>query len=290
MHCIDQWRLNRSDAGVLSKMWQFKRTRRAALREIRALRYDIALCLYPWNPDLLDLAWTARIPVRVGFRHSVMAPLATLLVDRPTTPFMSIGAIQGELLRAILREPACLQYRRSSLPESSPEAIREVCALLGVPAINTIRYRVIHMGSGATNRELPPEFWGEVVRNRPDQRFLFTGRGSREAANIEAVVNRFENCINACDRLSWQGFVAAVRHADLLYGVESMAGHVAAAVGTRCVVAYSGLAGVARWRPDSSLATVVSCHLPCAPCNDIRGCPEMTCIRNVSPQDLLRFG
>jgi ADP-heptose:LPS heptosyltransferase len=73
----------------------------------------------------------------------------------------------------------------------------------------------------------------------------------------------------------------------VLYGVESMAGHVAAALGTPSVVAYTGTGGVACWRPESEKCVVFTKHLPCAPCANPPGCTDMLCLRSVSPQDLL---
>ena len=144
------------------------------------------------------------------------------------------------------------------------------------------------MGSGASIRELPISFWREVVRAIPGRyNILFTGRGERENKNIAATIEGRDNCINACDKLSWGGFVAAVRHADVLYGVESMAGHVAGAVGTKCVVVYSGTAGVARWRPEGPSTTVFTNHVPCAPCFRVLGCEDMTCMQGHRPKDLV---
>jgi ADP-heptose:LPS heptosyltransferase len=146
------------------------------------------------------------------------------------------------------------------------------------------------MGSGAICRELPVSFWRELAENLCIERTLvFTGRGKREGENIAAAICGLPNCVNACDRLSWDGFVAAVRYAEVLYGVESMAGHVAGAVGTRCVVVYGGTAGVGRWRPEGKDSIVLTNHVPCAPCHRSEGCVAMVCMQGVRPDDLLRL-
>ena len=289
IHCVDHWRNNRSQIGLLSKLRIYRRTRKVSLREIRALSYDMALCVYPaFLPDFMDLAWCANIPVRLGAQLSMFAPLATMLIDWPKNDFTPQGAIQAEVLRPLGLDKSHFQKRKATLPESTEGAIQEVCALLQTDRIENTKYRVIHMGSGAANRELPPEFWHEVAETlSKSYLLLFTGRGELEANNIVLATAGLSRCINACGKLSWNGFVAAVRYADMVYGVESMAGHVAAAVGTRCVVAYTGIGGVACWRPESKLATVFTEHVPCAPCKNIHGCKEMTCLRKVRPQDLL---
>lgn len=288
VHEIDHWRLNRGSAGFFPKLRRYVTSRRRALREIRSVGYDLSLSIYPVFPDFLDLAWQARIPVRVAFRSSRLAPLATALSTFPTSnPFLHQGARQAEILRPLGLDPSHLARRRSVLPPSSPQAIAELCALLQVPDIAGVRYRIIHMGSGAEWREMSPEFWHEVARAASRHCIvLFTGRGSRESANAARAIDGLPNCINACDRLSWEGFIAAVRHAELLYGVESMAGHVAAAVGTPCRVVYAGAAGVPCWRPESPAALVFTQHVPCAPC--IYGCTDMPCL-DVAPAQVIEL-
>jgi heptosyltransferase-2 len=166
-----------------------------------------------------------------------------------------------------------------------------VCSLLGVSRIEEASYRIVHMGSGEVRRELPIAFWRELAERLSGVRALvFTGLGERESRNIAAATVGLSNCMNACGQLSWGGFVAAVRHAQVVYGVESMAGHVASAVGTKCVVAYAGMAGVAQLRPEGPDAVVFTNHVPCAPCHRPSGCEAMNCTRNFTPADLIRFG
>ncbi len=289
-HCIDHWKLNRGDLSFYQKMLRYRRSRRKALKEIRALQYDIAISLFTNFPDFLDLSWAAKIPVRIGFRRSVFSSLATDLVDEPDSPFVHQGARLAETLRPLKIDPIHFQLRQSTLPASNSSSIQEVCALLNVTRLEGVRYRVIHMGSGAPLREYPRSFWREVAEKISlDHLLLFTGRGEREEERVLNVIQGLGNCVNACNRLTWDGFVAAVRFADVLYGVESMAGHVAGAVGTKCVVLYGGTAGVARWRPEGKDSIVLTNHVPCAPCHKPLGCAAMTCMQGISPDDLVRF-
>ena len=292
IHRVDHWLLNRSEQKLVSKVRQYQKTLTLALPEIRAIEYDLALCLYTYNhADFMDVAWLAGIPVRLGFQRSLYASLATAVTEVPKNPFLTQSAVQAAVLGPLALDPAHFQKRLATLPESTDGAIREVCTLLDASRIKDAAYCVIHMGSGALNRELPPQFWREVAETlAKSSTLVFTGRGERETSNVAAAISGLANCINACGRLSWDGFVAAVRYADVVYGVESMAGHVAAAVGTPCVVAYTGTGGVACWRPESDKCTVFTNHLPCAPCANPRGCNDMSCLRSVSPQDLLGGG
>jgi ADP-heptose:LPS heptosyltransferase len=191
-------------------------------------------------------------------------------------------------LRVLPIEEELFSLRRSTLPPSNPAAEAEVCAVLGVSSLKDIHYRIIHMGTGAAQRELDRWFWRELAEKLGrEHRVLFTGHGAREHQKIEQVIHGLGNCVNACNVLSWEGFVAAVRHAEVLYGVESMAGHVAGAVGTKCVVVYGGTAGVGRWRPEGNGSLVMTNHVPCAPCLQVEGCAAMHCMKNIRPDDLV---
>jgi heptosyltransferase-3 len=289
-HCVDHWRFNRSSGSLYRKILQFRRTRSTALKEIRGLQYDVAISMYAHFPDFLNLSWAAGIPVRIGFRTSLMASLATDIVDKPNQPFMHQGARLAELLRVLPIDPENFRLRKSTLAPSNISSVQEVCLVLQVQDLEGVRYRIIHMGTGARERELPNSFWRELAEKlSPETILLFTGRGEREEENIISVIRGLNHCVNACNRLSWSGFVAAVRHAEVLYGVESMAGHVAGAVGTKCAVVYAGAAGVAWWRPEGEGSVVFTNHVPCAPCFRPSGCAAMTCMRGISPDDLIRF-
>jgi len=289
-HCVDHWRHNRSSDSLLRKIQKYLRTWRKALDEIRDLKYDVAICLYTVYPDFLDLAWRAEIPVRIGFSRSIMSFLATDVVHDPENPFPTQGERLAMTLEPLGVSPAHMALRKSSLAPSTMAAIEEVCRLLAVTDLAAARYRIIHMGTGAQRREFPISFWRDLAAKlSSDTTLLFTGQGKREQDNIQQVIRDLPNCIDAGGKLSWEGFVAAVRHADVLYGVESMAGHVAGAVGTRCVVAYGGTAGVSRWRPEGPTCVVVTNHVPCAPCLNAQGCAQMTCMQGIRTDDLIEL-
>jgi ADP-heptose:LPS heptosyltransferase len=290
LHCIDHWLNNRGPIGMFQKYLQYHKSLRQALAEIRTVKYDWAICLITNFPDLMDVAWRAKIPNRITFRRSMFANLASVVVDEPDGLFIHQADRLAETLRALPLDQNLLQFRKPVLAPSDDKSIQEVLNILKVSRIQDARYRIVHMGSGATLRELPASFWRTLARSlTPDCKLLFTGRGARENRNILQAIEGLDNCINVCDRLSWDGFVAAVRYAEVLYGVESMAGHVASAVGTRCIVVYSGTAGVARWRPEGPSSIVFTNHVSCAPCYRSKGCDDMTCIKGIRSEELVRL-
>jgi len=290
-HCIDHWRINRNGKSLLNRYMQYRKTYKVALCQIRKIRYDLAICIYPYAyADFMYEAWRAGIPIRLGFENSLFASFASAAVEVPQNPFLHQGAMQAEVLRPLRLAQMHLEKRKAILPDSTDEAIQEVCRLVKVSSISDARYRIIHIGTGAPHRELSVDFWRQLAEALSKTHTLvFTGHGPREAAQIAQIVDGLDYCINACNSLSWNGFVAAVRHADTLYGIESMAGHVAGAVGTRCIVVYTGIGGLARWRPEGPV-TVMTNNLECAPCDRAKVCESMACIRGIVPQDLVNLG
>lgn len=287
VHILDHWRLNRSTQSLRQKWSRYRTTRASAIKALRILRYDVAISLLDANPDLLDIAWAARIPIRVGWNSSYFAPLATRLVANDPTTLRHQAERQAQTLLALRVPPSQLTHLQSRVVEDTPTSIAEVCGVLGLQSLEGVRFRVIHMGAGAPMKQMPDIFWREVVvALAPAHTLLFTGRGETERSRIEAVMQGLSNCISACDRLTWEGFVAAVRAAEMLYGVDSMAGHVAAAVDTPVAAAYQGAGGVSRWRPLHPAATVFTNHLSCAPCLLPNGCEDMPC-KNIDPKALL---
>jgi heptosyltransferase-3 len=285
-HQVDHWRMNRANPGYLAKRLQYWKTRVQALKEIRAVSYDLSLSLHPWRADFLPLAWQAKIPVRAAFNGGLWAPLATTLAEYPeVNRLIHQTECQAALLRSLGIAEEHMQKRRASLAPSSAQDTNEVFALLQPKP-----YSIIHMGAGVPAKEPPLTFWRDMaIQLSATQQVLFTGKGTREFTNADTVMKGLPNCINACGKLSWGGFVAAIRHAQTFYGVDSMASHVAAAVGTKCVAMYGGMNTIARWRPESANAIVWSNAVPCAPCHRQYGCSAMTCMQGFSPNDILQI-
>lgn len=290
VHLLDHWKPNRSQKSFAEKWKQYRSTRRQCLRELREAQYDWAICLHPFYPDLELLAWQAGIPVRAGFAEAPYAPLATHRAHYDGNKrLLTQGQCQGELLQALGIEEKHLRLRKSSLPVSTAEAEKEVRGLLGCISDEVLPdYVVLHMGAGAIVREWPTEFWRELAeRLSPQIAIVCTGLSEREKRRAEVVLAGLKNGYNACGRLSWDGYVAALRYAREVYTVETSAMHVAAAVDTPCQAVTAGIAHIACWRPEGSRVLMWTNHVPCAPCMREAGCATMACRAGIAPQDLV---
>jgi ADP-heptose:LPS heptosyltransferase len=151
------------------------------------------------------------------------------------------------------------------------------------------RYIVIHMGSGTSIKEWPVESWAELGKAllATGWRIVLTGSGQVERKQAAIVTSLVTGALNLCDGLKWTEFVEVVAHADLLIGVDSVAGHLAAAVGTKVIVLSPGINPDQLWKPVGDRVNVLTHWMPCAPCFRKAGCGGMECIRMLDAETVL---
>lgn len=292
VHTVDHWRLNRGKENFISKFWHYLKTRKIALKEIKEKSYDISIDLYTCFPNSIPLIWQCQIPIRIGFVSSGFGPLLTCGIKFPDE-IKHESLYQADLLRQLHIPNTYFDLQRYTLRAPILEDTHEVKGIFNLPLSAAIpNYCVIHMGTGSPPRELSFEFWRNMAGLLLKKGFflLFTGVGSRENKKIEQVIANLPNCINACNKLSWNGYLAAVHHAKFLFGVESMAGHVAAGLNTKCVVAYAGITDAERWKPLGDSCKVITNRVPCSPCYKKNGCSHMQCICGITPESAYDAG
>ena len=282
-HILDHWAANRAAVPRWEKMRQYFRTRRQALREVRAAGYDAALDL-SWNlPNTLPFLWQARIPTRIGYGSSGFGPLATHCLEfdaRPLPVFARYLALVRELpveskdtTLAVMNLPPVSAADREALDRELQQYRND--------------YLVLHVGAGLGLNAWPQPRWRNLVEKlvRENKRLIFTGSGTRDAALIEEVIHGLEGCVNLCGRLSWSGFVAAISQARLLICVDTVAAHIAGAVGTPCAVIVAGR-NPYLWHIPSKDCQVVTLPVPCSSCHRGLGCAGMECIRMVEAEQV----
>jgi ADP-heptose:LPS heptosyltransferase len=286
IHLVDHWKLNRAGLPLWQKVRHYQRTRSQALRAIRGKRYDVAIDLYYYFPNSIPLLWQAGIPCRIGYTSGGFGPLLTHGLDW-TNQDQHVTAYQADLLRVLpvsdndlLRQHTPLHAARP-LPEGVVEEFRRQ----GLPPRD---FLLFHMGTGAAFKEWPLPCWRHLAERviGAGHVLAFTGSSGAERRTSDAVMAGLDRCLNLCGRLTWPEFVTTVRAARLLVGVDSVAGHVAALVGTPCVVVSSGITNPGQWGPRGTACKVLSHPVPCAPCYRSRGCDEMECVRGVAVDEV----
>ena len=284
VHFLDHWMLNRAAFSKQEKLHRYLKTRKQALREIRAAGYDAAIDLM-WNlPNTLALLWQASVPVRIGYGSGGFGPLAThclpLRDDRLHVTQRHLALLKVLPLGARADVPLA-----PALPRPSAEAVAAAARAFQAAGVQfqARRYLVFHVGTGASLKEWPPEKWRALAERLagPDRIIAFTGSGARDHALIAQSMDGLSDCVNLCDRLPWPSFVAAIAQARLVVCVDTVAAHVAAAMGTPCQVLFTGQWPYL-WRPVGPEAHVLMKPVPCAPCHRSRGCAGMECLRNVT--------
>ena len=291
IHTVDHWRLNRSHDGFFKKVRHYLATRKTALAEIKNCHYDVAIDLYTYFPNMIPLLWQTGIPIRIGYESSGFGALLTSAV-RFAEESRNVVLYQSDLLRQLPISEIHFKKQYSILANPDSQAESELCQLLKVASVNSVKYRVIHMGTGLRAKEWPLESWRFLSKRLVDDGhlLLFTGAGKREYENIEYVMRDLPNCINSCNQLTWSGYIAAIRFAEILYGADSLSAHVAAAFKTPSVIAYSGITDIERFKPWGKNYAAVSIPLECSPCRKRHGCDEMQCMIGISPNAMFDAG
>jgi ADP-heptose:LPS heptosyltransferase len=289
IHTADHWYLNRSKLSFYQKFKQYRRTRAQALSEIKTVGYDIAIDTYFYFPNFIPLLWRADIPVRIGYTSGGFGPFLTEARTWNDRNWEVID-YHADLLRSLPVNEEHFQKLQPILPPIDDQASRSVAQLLGVDSIDRARYIVIHIGTSQARKEWPAHKWKSLTGKMTSManRLVFTGAGIKEHELIESVISGLPNCLNVCNRLSWKEFVAVIAHAQALIGVDSVAGHTAAALKVPVVIISHGMNGPYRWKLLSEQSRTIMHAVPCSPCYRSNGCDAMTCLREVEPEEVYR--
>jgi ADP-heptose:LPS heptosyltransferase len=284
VHVLDHWKLNRRSSSWLDKWQRYRHTRAQALQEIKHQRYDIAVDLYYFFPNSIPLLWQAGIPVRVGYTSGGFGPLLTHPVKWQN---LDQGVAQYHL--RLLRERLPDLPVPSDLRPSLVAADADGRPLVSVSAGR--QYIVLHVGAGSPLKEWPVDKWRRLAELllHDGYQVIFTGAGAQDALVVSKVTDGLDGAwVNLCGQLAWQEYVRVLGNAALVIGVDTVAGHVAAAVGTPCVVIDNGMKNPYHWRPMSQRCKVLVHKVPCLPCYRTRGCRAMHCVRKVAVDAVYR--
>lgn len=287
LHFLDHWAHNRAGITKRRKMQQYLRTRRIALKQIRATGYDTAIDLY-WNfPNTLPLLWQAKIPVRIGYESGGFGPLATQSLEFGDK---RLHASQRylDLLKALPLGNAFSDAEHRLQPvlpplDTADPGVAKFEAALQVAGLRKKEYVVFHTGAADSFRDWPALRWRDLASSllAEGRTLVFTGTGAADEARVREITDGLTGCINLCSRLPWTGFVAAIAGAQMLVCVDTVAGHVASATDTPCAVLTAGRWPYL-WRPLGPKTRVLMSPVPCAPCHRNHGCVKMDCLRDVS--------
>jgi heptosyltransferase-2 len=280
VHTIDHHRLARSGDRKV-RMRQHVETARTAIREIRAVGYDVAIDFHPFFPNAGFTLWRAGVPVRIGWTSGGLGAFFTHGVRRIDADRHVIDYHQ-DLLAIVAPEtqptPGCLRPVYFRTGPASP---------LPAPLSDGRPYVVLHTGTGAKAKEWQDAKWISVAQSlaAAGKRILVVGAGAREGHRNRMIAAAVPGVIDLTNTLDWPHLVSVVEHCEALVCLESVAGHIAASFGRPVVSIMPGMNNRNQWGPLTPQAALVTHPTPCAPCHRA-GCKYMYCVAGVMASDV----
>ncbi len=215
-----------------AKFKRGKSSRFKALREIRKMKYDIAIDLYVYYPNTISLFWLAGIPIRIGYRSGGGGPLLTHYLDRSNKHILEY---HFDLLKFL----SIHTFGKPFLPEKAFAIPKE-------------EYIVVHMGDPTSPKSLPKDKWLELFKKYSETQLVFTGYGAKENAQINEG-------LNLCNKISFQELVYLIKHCKLLVSIDSVPSHIASCFEKPCIIIFRETHTLDQWKPFNPNAHVLEC-------------------------------
>jgi heptosyltransferase-1 len=282
VHYIDHWRASRTKSGFARKISSYYLVALPKMvQELRAARYDVAIDLHAWFPNFIPLLWLAEIPIRVGFSRLGCGSLLTHPVAFQWDRRHEIEH-QLDLLRNWGVQDQSIQCAQPVLPAITGAA-RASAAAVADPAI---RYRVLHPASSTSTRDWTIHGWSSLASRLCESGItpVISGAGPRDQSISQVICAAAPGTVDAVGKLNWEGLMALLSSAEMIYSVETSIGHAAAALGRPVVSIYGGMADPLHWAPRG--AALVTKPLPCFPCFNKHGCADRPCLLDIGVRDV----
>jgi ADP-heptose:LPS heptosyltransferase len=290
IHTVDHWKISRRPGGFATRLRDYARSRRKAVSEIRSVGYDAAVDLYPYYPNNVDLLWQAGIERRFGYRSGGGGPMLTHAIEwrhsRAHTARQHLDLL-GELDPSFSSGTGD-QALRYSLPEIPADAHARANDVLEAAGISPQGFVVLHPGVGMPLKAWPAERWvalGKQLSLR-GATVVVTGAGEQECGVANQIASS-AGAVSLCGQLDWLAFRSVLSRAALVVGSDSVAAHLAAAERTPCVTIMAGMSDPEHWKPLGDRVHVVTHGVQCSPCFRSNGCAAMSCIREVTVNDVI---
>jgi heptosyltransferase-3 len=244
-------------------------------RELKARRYDLIIGL----TDRLRAAWLTRL-LRPAYSVAQKYPHKrgafwrnsfTHVYSIPATPRHTVE-IHLDALRRIGIYPQGLEKKlRLTVAPAVEEKISALCAAHRLQAGN---YIVLHPASRWMFKSWNVPGFTEVLRlleARGLQVALVSGPEQAEQNYVQAILEQYRgNSVDLSGQLSLKELTALIAGARCFIGLDSVAMHIAAAVGTPCAALF-GPSDDKIWGAWMVAHRVISTDHSCRPCN-LDGC------------------
>lgn len=265
----------------------------------------------PYDPsrehDLLALLRTRQFDAALVFTSFSQSPhppaYACLMAGIPLRAGESLefgGAVLSEAVRGTpneahqvernLRLVEALGFTAAdrALAVAIPDAAR-VSALDRLRAVGvdpTQPFALIHPGASAVARRYPPAAWGAAARSLETRgvRTVLTGVEKERPIVEEAAIVSPASAVLAGET-SLPEYAALVERAAVVLCGNTLPLHLADAVGTPVVAAYSGTDLESQWRPRAVPHALLRRPTPCHPCYRF-DCPVGLACLDIPPAEI----
>lgn len=209
------------------------------------------------------VCYLAGIPLRAG--ESKEFGGGTLTTELTGAPDAMHQAERN--LRLVERLGFVAQERRLAVAINDEQRQRVTELLTRHRLDANMPFVLVHPGASAQARRYPAERYGAVTQ-------LLLARGwpvavtgiERERALISVVMRQAPAAINLAGEMTLGDYAALVERAALVICNNTLALHLADAVGTPLVVLYSGTDREEQWQPRAVHARLLRRPTPCQPC------------------------
>lgn len=269
-------------------LWAFSR---------RLTRVDFAF-VPRWDIDLYDalpMAWATGARSRMGFSEEVHAgkALANKGFDNFLTLALDDRSARPEVYRGLqLLQAAGAIVESNQLECWVSQADRDMAVGLCPDGPHWI---AIGPGAASPTRRWPAREYAEVVEKLNSPRVGFAVLGSSEDARASAeIAASGDRVLDLAGRLSLNEAAAVIERCVLFIGADSGLAHIAAAVGTPCVVVSCHWAGAnplhsnapERFAPWQSSSVVVRPRNARSPCRTHCAATTPHCINGVEVREV----
>lgn len=280
VHIIDHFYFNDNEKTLLFKIFDYWKTGIKALKEIRAVSYDMAIDLFPHMQNTIIWLYLSRIPVRIGY---ISGGFGALLTHRLEWLNKSQHAIYFymDLLRLLPIAERHIAAAKVSIPSLGERELFQVLTQHGVDAE---KYLIFHIGPSSGWKKWQTEKWRELAKLLVSDGYqiIFTGNTALEHLEIATIMEGLPGCANLCGSLSLAGFVSAIKKTRLLISVDTCAHHIASGFSTPCVVLTVGVSPQQFYPIHMQSSYTLIENVDCIPCCRRRGCEDMDCLRLIS--------
>lgn len=148
----------------------------------------------------------------------------------------------------------------------------------------------IQAGASRADRRWSPGSFASVadeLARKRGAKIILLGAPSEKELGDEVEAEMRETAINLIGETDLDDLVGVVRRADLLVTNDTGTMHIAAAVGTPIVGLFFVHARAEETGPYCEGAYVVEADIDCAPCSHSSQCDHYSCLRYVTPEDVL---